>query len=982
MSHVCRRCSRVNPPEALFCYFDGIALDTHHRGGPVAAGVKLFPTPFVFPSGRLCRNFDELVHVCDEDWNSARDLLYEGFLESFLGGLGRADLAMAARQAAKETDRDRGLDQFLNKLPAGNRAEAKLGVQPLEINLGQLNGERRFLIHLQNQGGGLLHGSIAGDDTKWLAFGDAPGTPQKLFQCQHDQEIAVHVVGKNLRASNKSLEGRIVVESNGGTAIVMVRAEKPVQPFPEGVLAGAKLPREIASKAKHHPKEAALLFEKGAVQDWYEANGWTYPVQGPASSGLGAIQQFYEALGLVQAPKVAINQQQIQFHGKPGQFLEQLIQLHTVEKRPVYAHATTNTPWLKIGRPMLEGRTASIPIRVPSIPTMPGERLRGTVQVTANGNQRFTVEVELAVAASFDDWHAPAPMTVPAIAVSSAVPLEPSLWHGLPTVPPTPTESLPEHVGLSKTPLRPSVSPVARSGDRATTEGPRWQPVEAVETLEVVKPAMIVPTAAVAAFSPTPAVSASRADFDDSSQAVPLLPFVTPVVPILLLGVAMLFVLLHDLLFVSAEGGTPKPFSGDKTPLLALRFHDSPKPGRDGADAVPYPSMRFGLFMRREDSKGGVGLTDDDLRRLKEPGPADLTHFKRLTFDDWGRTNNTCLKIDGGEHFFGDASGRWLMREEPISEGEQGVRSVWLHERSKVEVTQIVELVPGSQSGRYDTCLIRYAIANKDSKPHAVGIRFLLDTYIGDNDGVPFTIPGESSLCETMTVFETPEQVPDYIQALEKPDLRNPGTVAHIQFRVGSKLESPTRVLLGGWPDKGLKIVSSEKYPEANDHMTGWKVPLVSMELLHRKTTLKDGGGKPPKDSAVTLYWDPQRLDPGKTRDVGFTYGLGNVSSSEGEGRLLLTVGGRLVRDAEFTLTALVANPKPGEQLMLTLPQGLKLAGGSATQPAPPGAARATSTVTWKIRAIRDGEYNLQVRSSNGQTQSQSITIRSTGVFD
>ena len=136
-----------------------------------------------------------------------------------------------------------------------------------------------------------------------------------------------------------------------------------------------------------------------------------------------------------------------------------------------------------------------------------------------------------------------------------------------------------------------------------------------------------------------------------------------------------------------------------------------------------------------------------------------------------------------------------------------------------------------------------------------------------------------------------------------------------------------------------------------------------------------------PKDSAVTLYWDPQRLDAGKTRDVGFTYGLGNVSSGEGGGHLLLTVGGRLVRDAEFTLTALVANPKPGETLALTLPAGLKLVSGGETQTVQPGAARDSSTVTWKLRAVRDGEYNLQVKSSNGQTQSQSVTIRSTGVF-
>src|SRR5262249_8815217 len=140
---------------------------------------------------------------------------------------------------------------------------------------------------------------------------------------------------------------------------------------------------------------------------------------------------------------------------------------------------------------------------------------------------------------------------------------------------------------------------------------------------------------------------------------------------------------------------------------------------------------------------------------------------------------------------------------------------------------------------------------------------------------------------------------------------------------------SPTRVRLGHWPHRDMKEIKELKKilpdcVDANGEDTLWNVPLVPMQYLHENTTIRGVGGKPPKDSAVTMYWDPESLNAGKTREVGFTYGLGNVSSGEGEGRLLLTVGGRLVRDAEFTLTALVANPKPGEQLTLTVPSGLK----------------------------------------------------------
>ncbi len=965
MSHVCRTCARVNPLEAQFCYFDGVALDALRQGGPVAAGAKPFPTPFVFPSGRQCRNFDELARTCDTDWDAAQELLQQGFFESFLGGLGRADLALAARQAAKEADRDHGLDQFLGKLPVSERGGPKLVVGPLEVNLGVVSGERDFVIHLENQGAGLLTGSIVGDEINWLSFGDAPGVPRKLFQSRNEQTIAVHVVGKNLRASNKPIEGRILVESNGGVALIMVRLEKPVQPFPEGVLAGAKLPREIAAKAKAHPKEAAVLFEKGAVQAWYESNGWTYPVQGPSSSGLGAIQQFFEALGLVQPPKVTISHDKIQFQGKPGGFLERMLQVQTTEKRPVYAHAISNAPWLQVGRPILEGRSASIPLRVPSVPAMPGEQLLCIVQVVSNGNQRFTVEVELTVA-SPSGVH-PVVATTPVLDMSKALASPPQVVLASDA----PLELLGgrEFTSSRPTPLPPPVVPVQQLLEQPTIMVPGPSPIAAPSTPR------------------TPV--APRPQFDDAPFAIPLLPFIAPVVPILFLAFSMFVVLIHDL-FVKAEVSTPSTthLVINKVPLIALRFHDGAKPGRDGKDRMPDPTMRFGLLMHRENAQGGfVDLTEADLQTLKGRDPADLTHFKRLTFDDWGRSNNTCLKIDGNEYLFGQSPGQWVNREESLGEGRMGFQSTWLLERAGIQVTQIVEIVHGAQSGRLDTCLIRYTIDNKDNHEHTVGIRFLLDTYIGDNDGVPFTIPGDAGLCDTMKSFERADLVPDYIQALEKADLRNPGTVAQVQFRVSSKLESPTRVLLGGWPHSGLKVKEQERYRNAADQNTLWDVPAVSMQYLNQQENIfiKDERGqkvRPPKDSAVTLYWDPQPLAPGKLREVGFTYGLGNVSSGEGEGRLLLTVGGRLVRDADFTLTALVANPKPGEQLTLTLPAGMKLVGGSEIQAVQPGAARDASTVTWKLRAVRDGEYNLQVKSSNGQTQSQGVTIRSTGTFD
>src|SRR4051812_1727969 len=102
MPLVCRNCQRTNPDGALYCHHDGTALDNHGQvSGPIAVGARPFHNPFVFPSGESCRNFDQLALACESLWSEAKEMLQQGYLESFLGGLGRTDLARAARQAAQ-----------------------------------------------------------------------------------------------------------------------------------------------------------------------------------------------------------------------------------------------------------------------------------------------------------------------------------------------------------------------------------------------------------------------------------------------------------------------------------------------------------------------------------------------------------------------------------------------------------------------------------------------------------------------------------------------------------------------------------------------------------------------------------------------------------------------------------------------------------------------------------------------------------------
>ena len=174
-----------------------------------------------------------------------------------------------------------------------------------------------------------------------------------------------------------------------------------MQPFPKGVygsdvLAGAKSPREIAVKAKEHPHEAATLFEQGAVKAWYASNGWAYPVEGTHGTGKGAVQQFFEALGLTKPPKLKIDSKSLSLQAPIGAQLTSRLTISTDEAKPVYAQAWSNRDWLKVGPPKYRGNMVQIPLEI-AVPPFPDQTIEGQVTVRGNGHQQFVVPVSLTV---------------------------------------------------------------------------------------------------------------------------------------------------------------------------------------------------------------------------------------------------------------------------------------------------------------------------------------------------------------------------------------------------------------------------------------------------------------------------------------------------------------------------------------------------------------------------------------------------------
>jgi hypothetical protein len=403
----CPTCSRVNPANASYCYYDGRGLHEAALNGPLGLGTRPFPLPFSFSDGHGCSNYNQLVLACDRRWNEARTYLVNGTWKSFFGAIGRADLAILAALSANQGDPDIGLCHLLERLPADAEAlrPPKLALTSNVEDLGTLEPGKDYKLDvvIENQGMLVLRGSIV-TECDWLAFGDHQGsTSTKLFQTRDTYGLSVRVVGSKLRAGKKPLEGQIVIDTNGGLQTVTVRATVPVRPFPRGqagndVLAGSASPREIAVRAKKHPRAAAVLFEQGAVKAWYESNGWTYPIRGTQAKGKCALQQFFEALGLTTPPHLEISTERIVCQGEVGKRLMKKVIVRTSESKFVHAEAHSNQDWVKVLSAIPQGNSTTLPLRI-EIPPRPGETLDATVTFLGNGQQRFVVPVTLTVAA-------------------------------------------------------------------------------------------------------------------------------------------------------------------------------------------------------------------------------------------------------------------------------------------------------------------------------------------------------------------------------------------------------------------------------------------------------------------------------------------------------------------------------------------------------------------------------------------------------
>lgn len=215
---------------------------------------------------------------------------------------------------------------------------------------------------------------------------------------------------------------------------------------------------------------------------------------------------------------------------------------------------------------------------------------------------------------------------------------------------------------------------------------------------------------------------------------------------------------------------------------------------------------------------------------------------KKLLFghpDPW--SSETLVRIDDVDYWFHEH-----VTDVSFTEDNQCISTAVI---SGVEVRQILTLMKNPYTNLEDLISIQYAYTNTSSTTKQIGIRIMLDTMLGNNDGAPFRVNGADVVTE---VEYTGNSVPQYWQSFDSLEQPNVTATGFFYF---SNTEAPDKVQFAHW---GSISGSDWDYQvTSNKSVTG--------------------------DSAVAAYFNPRAVAAGGSNSVVTYYGISGFSSGNSD---------------------------------------------------------------------------------------------------
>jgi len=284
----------------------------------------------------------------------------------------------------------------------------------------------------------------------------------------------------------------------------------------------------------------------------------------------------------------------------------------------------------------------------------------------------------------------------------------------------------------------------------------------------------------------------------------------------------------------------------------------------------------------------------------------------------------TTIRVDGVDYWNYDGAKLAPIIDGPRNENDLSNLTIW--DINGIKVTQRLAIVKGI-SGQFDTVRIEYTLENATQTVHTVGVRLMLDTMLGNNDGAPFRVPGIGAVLSEREWLAG--NIPAFWEAfdnLDAPSVKSRGTL------LGGEATLPDRLVAANW--RHINDTPWDFTPDPNIAFAD-------------------------DDSAIGIYWNPTQLLPRQKRTLVTYYGLSAITGAGGNLVIGLSTTVLDIKSASpFDLVTYVsANRRQDNvRISITLPKGLELASGESTQTISTINAGEIHPITWQLRATGDME--------------------------
>ena len=235
-------------------------------------------------------------------------------------------------------------------------------------------------------------------------------------------------------------------------------------------------------------------------------------------------------------------------------------------------------------------------------------------------------------------------------------------------------------------------------------------------------------------------------------------------------------------------------------------------------------------------------------------------------------TSYTTIKVNNVNHVFGGSTKRRAGENANYSEVTEGpvVENGQIYTSSNIDdikVEQILSIVKSSTTGLSDTAQIKYRLVNTSNQEKEVGLRIMLDTMLGQNDGAPFRLAEKAVTTDNLYLKD---ELPIFWQAFDS--ISNPTVTSQGTFK-GPGVTVPDKVYFSDWGSLADGV---------------WNFDFNPGEEFVRK-------GEYEIDSEIAMMWEPKILEPNEEVTYVTNYGLGGIKVVPG----LLALG--VTSPAEFT---------------------------------------------------------------------------------